>query len=232
MDRNFERIESLEGVGISNRFGSEWSFGAKLSVYFRGFAWLVRGLLYRITFRNSAGLLLIGPGVKIRNKRKLTVGKNFIAEDYAEISCYSRRGMVFGNKVTIGKYSVIRASTLWGGIPGEGLKVGSNSNIGPFGYIFCSGYVEIGSNVLIGPRVSIFAENHNFEGKSVIKELGVTRSFVKIEDDCWIASNSTILAGVTVGRGSVVAAGSVVTKDVPAYSVVAGIPAKIIRSRS
>ena len=59
----------------------------------------------------------------------------------------------------------------------------------------------------------------------------VTKKFVKIEDDCWIAANSIILAGVTIGKGSVIAAGSVVTKDVPAYSVVAGVPAKIIKSR-
>ena len=60
---------------------------------------------------------------------------------------------------------------------------------------------------------------------------GVTRSFVKIENDCWIAANSIILAGVTVGRGSIVAAGSVVTKDVPPFSIVGGNPAKIIKSR-
>ena len=64
-----------------------------------------------------------------------------------------------------------------------------------------------------------------------MKEQGVTRTFVKIEDDCWIAANSVILAGVTIGRGSVIAAGSVVTEDVPAYSVVAGVPAKVIKSR-
>ena len=54
---------------------------------------------------------------------------------------------------------------------------------------------------------------------------------VIIEDDCWIAANSIILAGVTIGQGSVVAAGSVVTENVPAYSVVAGVPAKFIKSR-
>ena len=54
---------------------------------------------------------------------------------------------------------------------------------------------------------------------------------MKIEDDCWIAANTIILAGVTIGRGSVIAAGSVVTKDVPPYSIVGGVPAKVIKSR-
>ncbi len=60
---------------------------------------------------------------------------------------------------------------------------------------------------------------------------GVKREFVRIEDDCWIAANTVILAGVTIGKGSVIAAGSVVNKDVPPYSVVAGVPAKVIKSR-
>ena len=52
-----------------------------------------------------------------------------------------------------------------------------------------------------------------------------------IEDDCWIASNAVILAGVTIGKGSVVAAGAVVTESVPPFSVVGGVPAKLIKSR-
>ena len=85
---------------------------------------------------------------------------------------------------------------------------------------------------MMSPRVSIYSENHNFsETTKPMIEQGVTRSFVKIEDDCWLAANSVILAGVTVGKGSVVAAGSIVTKDVPPYSIVAGNPARIIKSR-
>jgi acetyltransferase-like isoleucine patch superfamily enzyme len=59
----------------------------------------------------------------------------------------------------------------------------------------------------------------------------VKKEKVVIEDDCWIASNSILLAGVTIGKGSVVAAGSVVTQDVPPYSVVAGVPARVIKNR-
>jgi acetyltransferase-like isoleucine patch superfamily enzyme len=85
---------------------------------------------------------------------------------------------------------------------------------------------------MMSPRVSLYAENHVFDDPSIpMKEQGVRRSFIKIEDDCWIAANSIILAGVTIGKGSVVAAGSVVTHDVPPYSVVAGSPARIIKQR-
>jgi acetyltransferase-like isoleucine patch superfamily enzyme len=69
------------------------------------------------------------------------------------------------------------------------------------------------------------------EVDKTIKEQGVKKEFITIEDDCWIAANSVILAGVTIGKGSVVAAGSIVTKDIPPYSVVAGVPARVIKSR-
>ena len=64
-----------------------------------------------------------------------------------------------------------------------------------------------------------------------VNQVVIEKKGVIIEDDCWIAANSIILAGVTIGQGSVVAAGSVVTENVTAYSVVAGVPAKFIKSR-
>jgi len=137
-----------------------------------------------------------------------------------------------GERVSIGKFAIIRPGNSYGGEIGEGLKIGDHSNIGPYCYIGCSGYIEIGNNVMMSPRVSIYAENHVFDRiDTTIQSQGVHRQFVKIEDDCWIAANSIILAGVTIGKGSVIAAGSVVTKDVPPYSIVAGIPATIIKQR-
>ena len=110
--------------------------------------------------------------------------------------------------------------------------VGDNSNIGAYCYIGCAGLIRIGSNVMMSPRVSLYAENHNSSdiGRPM-KEQGVTREPIVIENDCWIASHAVVLAGVTIGRGSIVAAGSVVTSDVPPFSVVAGAPARVIRSR-
>jgi len=199
----------------------------KLAVFF------LRGMLRRIYFDKSSGVVLVGRGVKIYYAHNLSVGKNFIAEDFCEINCLAAKKIIIGDRVTIGKFAIIRPSNIYGGPIGEGLRIGNNSNIGPYSYIGCSGYVEIGNNVMMSPRVSIYAENHNTDSTSLpMKEQGVTRSFVKIEDDCWIATNSVILAGVTIGHGSVVAAGSVVTKDVPPGSIVAGVPAKVIQKRN
>lgn len=177
-------------------------------------------------------MVLIGKNVSIRYAKYISAGKDFIIEDAAELNCLCKQGMQFGDRVTIGRNAIIRPSNIYGGEIGEGLKVGNNSNIGPFAYIGCSGFIEIGNNVMISPRVSIYAENHVFDNPEIcMKEQGVLKQFVKIEDDCWIASNSVILAGVTIGKGSIIAAGAVVTKDVPPYSIVAGVPAILIRSR-
>lgn len=222
----------ITGIDLSERFGDDWDSLSKWGVFFRMSIWLFRGTWYRWRLKSVKGVFLVGKGVTLRQVGYIEVGQNFIAQDHCEINGLSQKGLIFGDKVTVGSYAIIRPTNLYGGEAGVGLKVGNNSSIGPYSYIGCSGYIEIGENVMMSPRVSIYSENHNFVDvdKSMIEQ-GVTRSFVKIEDDCWIAANSIILAGVTVGKGSIVAAGSVVTKDVPPYSIVGGNPAKIIKSR-
>lgn len=218
---------------IQKRFSGNWTSRDKANTLFRLSVYWLRGIWYRCFFGSAKGLVLVGHKVSVRYSRHLHTGKDFIIEDGAELNCLSTKGMHFGDKVTIGKYAIIRPSNIYGGDIGEGLTIGNHSNIGPYAYIGCSGYIHIGNNVMISPRVSIYAENHVFTDTTTpMKDQGVTRAAVVIEDDCWIAANSIILAGVTIGKGSVVAAGSVVTNDVLPYSVVAGVPAKVIKSRT
>ena len=217
---------------ILERFPSEWHTTDILTTFFRLSFFFMRGMFQRLFFKSSKGWVMVGKGASIRYARHLSVGRDFIVEDYAEVNCMTYRGIVAGDRVTIGKHAIIRPTNIYGSAIGEGLKIGNNSSIGPYSYIGCSGYIEIGDNVMMSPRVSIYAENHLFDRPDLtIKEQGVKREFVKIEDDCWIAANTVILAGVTIGRGSIIAAGSVVTKDIPPYSIVGGVPAKVIKSR-
>lgn len=217
---------------IKDRFKGSWKNADKWITLIRLGMFFIRGCYQRLFFGTSKGLVLTGSRVSVRYAKYLHAGSDLIIEDGTEINCLSHEGIHLGNRVTIGKYAIIRPSNIYGGEIGEGLRVGDHSNIGPYSYIGCSGLISIGNNVMISPRVSIYAENHVFEDPEVLmKDQGVIRKKVVIEDDCWIASNSIILAGVTVGKGSVVAAGSVVTHDVPPYSIVAGVPAKIIKKR-
>lgn len=92
--------------------------------------------------------------------------------------------------------------------------------------------ITVRNNVRIGQYCCFLTTNHNFDRRNkLIIEQGIYGEPITIHDDCWIAAHVTILPGVTIGKGSVVAAGAVVTKDVPAYTIVGGVPAKILKQR-
>ena len=108
------------------------------------------------------------------------------------------------------------------------MNIGDHTRIGLHNTII--GPVVIGSHVNLAQGITITALNHIFsDPQKRIDEQGVSTDQVIIEDDTWIGANAVILPGVTIGRHSVIAAGAVVTKDIPPHSLAAGIPAKIIK---
>jgi len=110
------------------------------------------------------------------------------------------------------------------------LKVGSYTWIGNNAFI--CGKVSIGKNVMIGPNVVIPGAEHNYNRLDIPMTLqGSSIQGTVIGDDVWLGANVVVLDGVTVEHGAIVAAGSVVTKNVDAYSVVAGVPAKHLKWR-
>lgn len=127
----------------------------------------------------------------------------------------------------LGEKSVIESYCCINNAVGD-VTIGNYTRIG----IHCTviGPVCIGNNVNLAQGITVTALNHNFEDTSMrIDDQGISTKPVIISDDVWIGANAVILPGVTIGRHSVVAAGAVVTKDVPDNSLVAGIPAKVIR---
>jgi maltose O-acetyltransferase len=91
----------------------------------------------------------------------------------------------------------------------------------------------IGNNVIMGPDVKIYTRNHNFDRLDLPIQLqGSTNDKVVIGNDVWLGANTIILPGVTVGDHAILAAGSVVTKDVPSFAIAGGIPAKVIKYRN
>ncbi len=106
------------------------------------------------------------------------------------------------------------------------LKVGNNCRING-AHISVSTEVIIGNNVRIAPYVLIMDDDYHDIGDH-FSGAGKKKPII-IEDDVWLASNAKILKGVTIGKGSVVATGAVVTKDIPPYTVAAGVPAKVIK---
>ncbi len=160
---------------------------------------------------------------------QVRLGRHNIIEDDVQIRALSKSGVKTGDNVTIGRGSILICSGVVRWL-GEGLEIGSQSAVGAQSFIAAQGGVVIGREVIMGPGVSIFSEDHIFSRTDLpIRSQGEARARVIIEDNCWIGSCVTILKGVRIGHGSVIAAGSVVTKDVVAGSLMAGVPAAFVR---
>jgi acetyltransferase-like isoleucine patch superfamily enzyme len=114
-------------------------------------------------------------------------------------------------------------------IPHSGISIGCDSLIGEYSVIRGQGGVEIGDRVYTSPFTQILAVNHVFSGLDrPMIEQGITAEGIVIEDDVWVGAGAVITDGVHIGCGAVIAAGAVVVGDVPAHTLVGGVPAKVI----
>ncbi len=178
---------------------------------------------------NYATHLFLGSNVRFFNLSNIKFGKWVQLEDQVFVSGLSKQPVVFGNNVRIGAFSRVVASTSFNQI-GEFIRIGNNVGIGEFAYLGGGGGLTIGANCIVGQYFSCHPENHNFENTDqLIRHQGVTRQGIRIGENCWIGSKVTILDGVEIGANCVIAAGAVVTKSMPADSVIGGVPARVIK---
>lgn len=149
------------------------------------------------------------------------------------VAYYIVNFVVGRNKLKVGKNSKIHPTVVIR--HGERLEIGDNCFINHGNVLQagkCISKIIIGNNVQTGPGVMMFAYNHGtkLNGVSMVDQNYFDADII-IGDDVWIGANSTITSGVTIGSGVVIGAGSVVTKNIPDNTIVAGVPAKIIKIR-
>jgi acetyltransferase-like isoleucine patch superfamily enzyme len=227
VERLIRRLKHDASYSLDSRI----SISDLLGISARRGAAMLRGALLRFQFARSEGLLFAGKNINLLHKKSISVGRSVIIEDSVFMDALSQNGIVLGNNVTIAKFSSIQCTGVIHEL-GTGVTIGDNSAVGAYAFLGGQGGIMIGNNVIMGPKVNIFSENHGFDDLSLpIRLQPTTRKSVVIDDNCWIGANSTILAGVHIGQGCVIAAGSVVTKDLPINSIAAGIPARVIRQR-
>ncbi len=115
----------------------------------------------------------------------------------------------------------------------QNIYVGYNSHINHNCCIWADGNsrIVLGDNLLMGPGVKMFSSNHGTESGEPMTFQKRKEADIIIGDDVWIGANSIILAGVEIGKGAIIAAGSVVTRNIPPYVIVGGVPAKVIKKR-
>ncbi len=162
---------------------------------------------------------------KLRHPRVVTEGFVFLGR---HVELYARRGygrVVLGRWVHIGDGNRLRAH--------EGtLRVGDKCVFGRENTVNCFLDIEFGATAIVADWVYICDFDHAFADIEVpIKDQGIVKAPVRIGPDVWIGVKATVLRGVTVGAGSVIAAHAVVKDAVPPYSVVAGVPGRVVRNR-
>ena len=205
------------------------SFALLQFIWIQGLS-IFRGLKVLLFFKNPKGIML-GKGVTFFNSPKIKWGKFLRLGNYVYVSALGRNGVAFGNNVSIGAYSRIIVSTSLNEI-GDSIVFGNNVGIGEFAYLGGAGGLTIGDDCIVGQYLSCHPENHNCNDLTqLIRYQGVSRKGIVIGANCWIGSKVTILDGVNIGAGCVIAAGSVVTKSFPENSIIGGVPAKLLKSR-
>lgn len=122
--------------------------------------------------------------------------------------------IIIGHRVSLSRNTIVSATQ------NAHISIGTGSGVNYNTVIIAREKILIGKNVLIGPNVAIYDHNHIFDQKEIIKNSGYKTSPIIIEDNVWIGANAVILKGVNIGTGSVIAAGTVVTKDIPPNTLV------------
>lgn len=188
----------------------------------------VRVFYYRLICLKNLVYLEAIPRIRGRNGKVIFDGKAKI---------FGKLKVVFDDKDSSGLLKIGDQFIFEGGLlspRGGQIIIGKDCFIGHNAFVQCfrGGVISIGNHVMIASNCSIIASNHVIASKEVVmKAQGEVSKGIVIEDDVWIGANVIILDGVKIGKGAVIAAGAVINRNVEPYTIVGGVPGKIIKRR-
>lgn len=228
--------EPYGGVGLylSRQASSLWRYGLEQTLQLL-LGWIptvlgigLRGLFYRLML-DMDGWAAIEKDVRLRFADHIRLGHGSYLDENVYIHACPK-GVEIGENTLIMHGAVLHVYN-FRNLPRAGIRIGQDCLIGEYSLIRGQGGVTIGDRVYTSPFTQIMAVNHVFDDPDrPFIEQGITAQGIVIEDDVWLGASAVITDGVRIGRGSVVAAGAVVTGDVPAHTVVAGVPARPVRT--
>jgi acetyltransferase-like isoleucine patch superfamily enzyme len=191
---------------------------------------LSRKIFYKPLFKSVGRNVVFGRNLTIRQPHKIRIGNNVIIDDDCTLDAKgeTNQGITLGDLVTIGRFSSVVCKD-------ADITIGSHVNIGTNVKIIAAnqGKIKIGNSIDIGSGCHFSGGSYDY---SDVNHLPSTRRIetkgIILEDLAWVGSGVIILDGVTIGSKSIVGAGAVVTNDIPANSLVAGVPAEVKKFRS
>lgn len=187
----------------------------------------LRNLAYRTIFRRLGDSVFIQNSVEFIGASNIEVGDGVYIFNNVRIDTPDNN-----SKICFGDCVALERGVDIGRLENTYIEIGERTFIGPYTCIAGPGNIKIGKDCLIAAHSGIVANNHNFSTSTqTIREQGIICKGIVIEDDCWLGYGVKVLDGVTIGKGSVIGAGAVITKDIPPYSVAVGVPARPISNR-
>lgn len=167
----------------------------------------LKNIYYKMVLGRCESGLIMRRGTSIRNPQYVNIGKNVVIDRYTTLCCNK-----IGDKQPL-------------------LTIGDGVSIGEFSSIGCSNQITIEENVMFAPHVHITDRNHLYEDISlpISRQAAVSPGPILIGAGSWLGHSVQVMPNVTIGKHSVIAAGAIVTKDIPDYSIAAGIPARVIK---
>ncbi|NEO30245.1 MAG: acyltransferase [Symploca sp. SIO3C6] len=220
----------LKALGDTNLF---YFIGYELSTLLFGdlpgsFGYLLRKIFYPPFFRSVGKGVIFGKGTAIRHPKRITFGDRVAIDDYVllDASGAGEKGIVLEEDVIISRNCVIQGKT-------GSVAIGKKTDIGCNTIISSGGGIFIGNSVLIAGNCYLGGGRYITDKLDVpMMEQGVySKGPVIIEDDVWLGAGATVLDGIHIGKGCIVGAGALVTKDLPDYAIAIGVPAKVTKMR-
>lgn len=188
--------------------------------------YFLRGKFYRYLLKKVGRGTVFGSGVILRNPGGISLGTSVMVDDQVVLDAKGAGSSInLGDQILLGRNTILSCNK-------ASLVMGNFISIGPFCFITSRSHVQIGSNTAIGAGTYLLGGSHASDDPNtpVIHQTRISKGII-LEDNVWIGVGAKILDGVTIGQNSIVGAGSVVMKDVPAWTVVLGNPARVVEKR-
>jgi len=194
-----------------------------------GLGFFLRGIFYRGLFKSCGRGVVFGRNMTLRHPKKVSLGRGVVFDDNTVVDAkgIGNDGVRIGDHVLVGRNSILSCK-------GGSISLGDFTNIGPNNTLISETTLEIGDHVFTAGHCYLIAGgNHSYDRKDIPiwSQPSVSRGGVRLEDDIWIGASVTVLDGVQIGRGSIIGAGSLVNRSIPAYAIAHGVPARVRRKR-